>query len=106
MSGLASLEADCAKKGFQLGDCASQRIVSAAPHPPVGAGSLGPPRGDPRSQVKRVAKGARFLVSGRDNPNTETPELGDIHETSHSGTTACGVTVLRGGVGSAPRAAW
>ena len=102
--GLVSLGVVCAEKGFQLGDCASQHIVGATPHPPVGAGSLRPPRESPWSPVKRLKKGARFRVSSRDNPNRETPELDDIHETSRSGPdplrTDC---TLGAATGSVPR---
>jgi len=95
--GLASLGDVCAEKRFQLGDCVSQRIAGAAPHSPVGAGSLRPPGESARSQVKRLEKGARFRVSSRDYPSSKTPELDDIHETSHSDRTPYGVTVLRRG---------
>jgi hypothetical protein len=95
--GLASLGDVCAEKRFQLGDCVSQRIVGATPHPPFGAGSLRPPGESARSQVKRLEKGARFRVSSRDNPSSETPELDDIHETSRTGPDPYRVTVLRRG---------
>jgi hypothetical protein len=84
--GLATFRSVCTQKDFQLADCASQLIVGGTPHLPVGAASLQPSGGGPRSQVKRLEKGARFRVSSRDNSHAETTELADIHGTSRSGT--------------------
>jgi hypothetical protein len=83
--GLPNLGAVCAEEGFQLDDCALQRVVGATPRPPVRARSLGPAEKRPRSAVKSLEKGARFRVSSRNNPRGETLELDDIHETSRGG---------------------
>jgi hypothetical protein len=91
---LASPRAVWSEKGFQVGDCTSERIVGANPRPPVFAGLLRPPTDIPRSQVERLEKSARFRVSGRDDPNTETPEFGYIHEASAAERTGCAATVL------------
>ena len=84
--GLAIFGSVCTEKDFQLADCASQLIAGATPRPPVGAASLRPPGGGPRSPVKRLKKSSRFQVSSCRDPNTETTELADIHGTSRSGT--------------------